>query len=114
MQQDAGLPLAQLCAELLVCIVLDSSSATVCCCWCVDSVLQDAGLPLAKLCGAYQQLVCIVRKLYQECRLVHADLSEYNILVHKVSSCKSSPGCVALYGGDIGRTDQDRRGPQSG
>jgi hypothetical protein len=48
-------------------------------------VLQDAGLPLAKLCGAYQQLVCIVRKLYQECRLVHADLSEYNILVHKVS-----------------------------
>jgi RIO kinase 1 len=51
----------------------------------VASVLQDAGLPQAKLCAAYQQLVCIVRKLYQECRLVHADLSEYNILVHKVS-----------------------------
>jgi len=46
---------------------------------------QDAGLPLAKLCAAYQQLLVIVRKLYQECRLVHADLSEYNILVHKVS-----------------------------
>lgn len=48
---------------------------------------QDAGLPLAKLCAAYQQLVTIVRRLYQVCRLVHADLSEYNILVHKVRAC---------------------------
>eukprot|EP00882_Tetradesmus_deserticola_P022535 GHRQ01024452.1.p1 GENE.GHRQ01024452.1~~GHRQ01024452.1.p1 ORF type:complete len:332 (+),score=177.59 GHRQ01024452.1:83-997(+) len=45
--------------------------------------LKDANLPLAKLCSAYQQMVCIVRQLYQTCRLVHADLSEYNILVHK-------------------------------
>jgi RIO kinase 1 len=27
--------------------------------------------------------VRIVRRLYQCCRLVHADLSEYNILVHE-------------------------------
>jgi len=31
----------------------------------------------------YTQLVLLVRQLYQECRLVHADLSEYNILVHQ-------------------------------
>ena len=46
--------------------------------------LKDAGLPLAKLCSAYYQLVRIVRQLYQQCRLVHCDLSEYNILVHQV------------------------------
>eukprot|EP00775_Hariotina_reticulata_P007695 gene7695-7894_t len=45
--------------------------------------LKDACLPLVKLCAAYQQLVRIVRQLFQACRLVHADLSEYNILVHK-------------------------------
>ncbi len=31
----------------------------------------------------YTQLVLLVRRLYQDCRLVHADLSEYNILVHQ-------------------------------
>lgn len=31
----------------------------------------------------YVQLLGIMRRMYQECRLVHADLSEYNILYHK-------------------------------
>ncbi|KAH7038256.1 RIO1 family-domain-containing protein [Microdochium trichocladiopsis] len=31
----------------------------------------------------YVQLLGIMRRLYQVCRLVHADLSEYNILYHK-------------------------------
>lgn len=31
----------------------------------------------------YIQLLGIMRKMYQVCRLVHADLSEYNILYHK-------------------------------
>ena len=45
---------------------------------------QDAGADLAALRGHYLALVLLVRRLYQECRLVHADLSEYNILVHQV------------------------------
>jgi RIO kinase 1 len=55
--------------------------------------LQDANLPLAKMCSAYQQMVRIVRQLYQTCRLVHADLSEYNILVHKVR-LQECCGCI--------------------
>ncbi|KAF3938238.1 hypothetical protein ABW19_dt0205006 [Dactylella cylindrospora] len=31
----------------------------------------------------YIDLVCIMRKMFQVCHLVHADLSEYNILYHK-------------------------------
>ncbi|KAG6013569.1 hypothetical protein E4U54_006569 [Claviceps lovelessii] len=32
--------------------------------------------------GMYIQLLGVMRKMYQVCRLVHADLSEYNILYH--------------------------------
>ncbi|KAK2080313.1 hypothetical protein QBZ16_000166 [Prototheca wickerhamii] len=40
------------------------------------------GLPPARLRAAYAELVLIVRAMFQRARLVHADLSEYNILVH--------------------------------
>lgn len=39
---------------------------------------------------AYTEMVMVIRKLYQDCRLVHGDLSEYNILFHEVSIDGSS------------------------
>ncbi|KAJ3499289.1 hypothetical protein NLG97_g452 [Lecanicillium saksenae] len=47
-----------------------------------DAVLQgdDVDNQWRKL---YIQLLGLMRKMYQVCRLVHADLSEYNILYHK-------------------------------
>jgi RIO kinase 1 len=42
--------------------------------------LKDAYVPEDVLPKLYDQLLRIVRNLYQECHLVHADLSEYNLL----------------------------------
>lgn len=42
-----------------------------------DVVLDDANLILA-----YEQIVDVMKRLYSEANLVHADLSEYNILWH--------------------------------
>ncbi|CAM0911865.1 unnamed protein product [Alopecurus aequalis] len=42
--------------------------------------LKDAGLSSDKLREAYFEIVTIMRTLYQKCKLVHGDLSEYNIL----------------------------------
>lgn len=44
--------------------------------------LKDANLPPPRMRRAYTEVVLLVRALYQKCRLVHADLSEYNMLVH--------------------------------
>lgn len=44
--------------------------------------LKDAKIDPEKYPELYHQLVAYMRILYQECRLVHADLSEYNILYH--------------------------------
>ena len=41
---------------------------------------QDADVPASKLRELYTELVQDVRTMFQVCRLVHADLSEYNIL----------------------------------
>ncbi|RYY33492.1 hypothetical protein EON62_04185, partial [archaeon] len=43
--------------------------------------LKDARLTGAKMTEAYLQVVDIMRAMYQRCRLVHADLSEYNLYV---------------------------------
>ena len=45
--------------------------------------LKDAGLPPEKMRACYTEMVVIVRTLFQTCKLVHADLSEYNILYYK-------------------------------
>lgn len=42
--------------------------------------MQDADVPTSKLRELYTVLVQDVRIMFQVCRLVHADLSEYNIL----------------------------------
>ncbi|KAI5013141.1 hypothetical protein ZWY2020_028095 [Hordeum vulgare] len=42
--------------------------------------LKDAALTDDKVREAYFEIVTIMRTLYQKCKLVHGDLSEYNIL----------------------------------
>uniref|UniRef100_A0A182IVQ1 Inhibitor of growth protein n=1 Tax=Anopheles atroparvus TaxID=41427 RepID=A0A182IVQ1_ANOAO len=44
--------------------------------------LKEALLSEAQLIVAYEEIVQIMHTLYKEARLVHADLSEYNILWH--------------------------------
>ena len=43
-------------------------------------LLQEAKLSGDKLRKAYRQMVHIIADLYHKCRLVHADLSEFNVL----------------------------------
>jgi RIO kinase 1 len=45
--------------------------------------LKDAKLDVDKLTECYYQIVRYMRRMFHTCRLVHADLSEYNILYFK-------------------------------
>lgn len=45
--------------------------------------LKDAELPSSECANLYVELVLVMRKMFHQCKLVHADLSEYNILYHE-------------------------------
>lgn len=44
--------------------------------------LKDADIDKSVYPSLYEELILNVRKLFHQCKLVHADLSEYNILYH--------------------------------
>ena len=44
--------------------------------------MKDADIPPVAFPALYNELLLTTRKLFHECKLVHADLSEYNILYH--------------------------------
>ena len=44
---------------------------------------QDANLSVKRAQEAYLELILAMRVMHQKCKLVHADLSEYNILYHE-------------------------------
>lgn len=45
--------------------------------------LKDVALSESKARELYRDCVVMMRRLYHDCRLVHADLSEYNLLYHE-------------------------------
>lgn len=45
--------------------------------------LQDVEISESKARQLYWDLTLMVRKIYQECKLVHGDLSEFNLLYHQ-------------------------------
>ncbi|KAK7681528.1 hypothetical protein QCA50_015260 [Cerrena zonata] len=54
--------------------------------------LKDADIPTSAHTELYVELILMVRRMFHECKLVHADLSEYNILYH-IEHPTPSPSC---------------------
>lgn len=44
--------------------------------------LKDVELSTSKACRLYRDIIIMMWQMYNKCRLVHADLSEYNMLYH--------------------------------
>ncbi|KAL7279927.1 hypothetical protein ACG7TL_006336 [Trametes sanguinea] len=53
--------------------------------------LKDADIPESAFPDLYVELLLMTRKMFVECRLVHADLSEYNILYHVDDTAAPEP-----------------------
>lgn len=45
--------------------------------------LKDVDISLSKACELYRDCIVMMWNLYNKCKLVHADLSEFNILYHE-------------------------------
>ena len=52
--------------------------------------LKEALLSSAQVQKAYEDTVGIMSKMYVECNLIHADLSEFNLLWFRNQVCESS------------------------
>lgn len=50
--------------------------------WCAPR-LKDASLSFVELISCYHTIVLDMRRMYQDCNLVHGDLSEYNLLWYR-------------------------------
>lgn len=50
-------------------------------------LLKDVHLSSSKAKELYLECILMMRKLFNECHLVHADLSEFNLLYHNSSIC---------------------------
>ncbi|KAH9922804.1 RIO1-domain-containing protein [Epithele typhae] len=57
--------------------------------------LKDADIPESAMADLYVELMLMARKMFVECRLVHADLSEYNILYHVPDAAPTDPAASA-------------------
>ena len=62
-----------------------------------SSPVQDARPSGDGWPALYEEAVLLIRRLYQECRLIHADLSEYNLLVHKVGFAPPPASWLACW-----------------
>ena len=74
--------------------------------------LKDADIPPSEFPDLYAELILLTRKLFHDCKLVHADLSEYNILYHVeplASTREAAPLSLATAEGDL-EASQQRNG----
>ena len=55
--------------------------------WSYHPRLQDVEISETKARELYWDLSLIIRKMYHQCKLVHGDLSEFNLLYHEGKAC---------------------------
>lgn len=74
--------------------------------------LKDAQVPTSEYPALYTELLLMTRKLFHECKLVHADLSEYNILYHVENAVPSAATISPTAAADQLETERSPNGPR--